>query len=248
MVLLIGEKMLNNYYPGTSAQNSSEIGFSETFAAVLRRVYVWMTLGLFVTAGIAAFVSVSPLFQVLAGQPWIFLALMIAELGLVIGLSWGINRLAPATAMLLFIVYAALNGLTLSVLFVVYTLGSVASTFVATAALFGVMSIIGYTTKMDLSKIGSFLFMGLIGLIIAMVVSMFWANTVLGWIITFAGILLFLGLTVYDTQRIKRMTATALQQGDENVQARMGILGALSLYLDFINLFLFILRLGGRRR
>ena len=239
--------MINNY-SGTSTQNFTEIGFSEVFSAVLRRVYVWMTLGLLVTAGTAAFVSISPLFQILAGQPLIFFVLMIAELGLVIGLSWGINRLSPATAVLLFFLYALLNGLTFSVLFVIYTLGSVVSTFLATAALFGVMSILGYTTKMDLSKMGSFLFMGLIGLLIAMLVNMFWTNTILGWIVTFAGILIFLGLTFFDTQRIKRMTATALKQGDENVQARMGILGALSLYLDFINLFLFMLRLGGRRR
>jgi hypothetical protein len=207
-----------------------------------------MALGLLVTAGVAAFVSVSPLSQVLAGQPLIFFALLIVELGLVVGLSWGINRISPATATLLFFAYAVLNGLTFSVLFLVYTLGSVATTFLATGALFGAMSIIGYTTKMDLSKVGSFLFMGLIGLIIAMLVNMFWANTALSWIVTFAGILLFLGLTIYDTQRIKRMTAAALQQGDENIQARMGILGALALYLDFINLFLFILRLGGQRR
>ncbi len=239
--------MLNNYR-GVPAPNFTETGFSETFAAILRRVYVWMALGLMVTAATAAFVSASPLFQVLAGQPLIFLVLMIAELGLVIGLSWGINRLSPATATLLFFLYAVLNGLTFSVLFVVYTLGSVTLTFVATAALFGAMSIIGYTTKMDLSKMGSFLFMGLIGLIIAMLVNMFWANSALSWIVTFAGILLFLGLTFYDTQRIKRMTITALQQGSEDVQARMGILGALALYLDFINLFLFLLRLGGRRR
>lgn len=239
--------MLDNY-TGVPAQNFSEIGLSETFAAVLRRVYVWMALGLLVTAITAAFVSVSPLFQILAGQPLIFFGLMIAELGLVIGLSWGINRISPGIATLLFLVYAVLNGLTFSVLFVVYTLGSVAQTFLATAALFGVMSILGYTTKMDLSKLGSFLFMGLIGLIIAMLVNLFWTNTVLGWIVTFTGILLFLGLTIYDTQRIKRMTAAGLQAGDENIQARMGILGALSLYLDFINLFLFILRLTGRRR
>ena len=239
--------MFNNY-TGTPAQNFSELGLSETFAAVLRRVYFWMALGLLVTAGTAAFISVSPLFQVLVGQPLIFFVLMIAELGLVIWLSRGINRLAPTSATLLFFVYAALNGITFSVLFVVYTLGSVAHTFLSTAALFGVMSILGYTTKMDLNKMGSFLFMGLIGLIIAMLVNMFWTNIVLGWIVTFAGILLFLGLTFYDTQRIKQMTVNALQQGDENVQARMGILGALALYLDFINLFLFILRLGGRRR
>jgi len=239
--------MLDNY-TGFPAQNFSELGLDETFSAVLRRVYSWMALGLLVTSMTAAFVSVSPLFQVLVGQPMLFFVLLIAELGLVIGLSWGINRISPATAMLLFFAYAALNGLTFSVLFVVYTLGSVAYTFFATAALFGVMSVIGYTTKMDLSKMGSFLLMGLIGLIIAMVVNMFWASTALGWVVTFAGILLFLGLTVYDTQRIKRMTAAALRQGNEDVQARMGILGALALYLDFINLFLFILRLTGRRR
>jgi len=239
--------MFNNYL-GVPTQNFSEIGISETFAAVLRRVYVWMALGLMVTAATAAFVSVSPLFAVLAGQPLVFFGLMIAELALVIGLSWGINRLSPAMATLLFFAYAALNGLTFSVLFVVYTLGSVTLTFVATAALFGAMSIIGYTTKMDLSRMGSFLFMGLIGLIIAMVVNMFWASSALSWIVTFVGILIFLGLTFYDTQRIKRMTITAMQQGSEDVQARMGILGALALYLDFINLFLFLLRLGGRRR
>jgi hypothetical protein len=240
--------MFNNNYTRVPTQNFAELGLDETFSNVLRRVYVWMALGLLVTAGVAAFVSVSPLSQVLAGQPLIFFALLIVELGLVVGLSWGINRISPATATLLFFAYAVLNGLTFSVLFLVYTLGSVATTFLATGALFGAMSIIGYTTKMDLSKVGSFLFMGLIGLIIAMLVNMFWANTALSWIVTFAGILLFLGLTIYDTQRIKRMTAAALQQGDENVQARMGILGALALYLDFINLFLFILRLGGQRR
>ena len=209
--------MLNNY-TGAPAQNFSEFGLSETFAAVLRRVYLWMVLGLLVTAGTAAVVSVSPLYQTLLGQP------------------------------LLFFVYAALNGVTFSVLFVVYTLGSVAHTFLATAVPFGVMSVIGYTTKMDLSKMGSFLTMGLIGLIIAMLVNMFWANTVLGWVVTVVGILLFLGLTVVDTQCIKAMTIASLQQGDDDVQSRMGILGALALYLDFINLFLFILRLTGRRR
>jgi len=235
-------------YNHTYLRNYPELGFSETFSAVLRRVYLWMTLGLLVTAVTAAFVSGSPLFQVLAGQPLIFLVLMLAEIGLVIGLSRGINRLSPSTAMLLFLAYAVLNGVTLSVLFVVYTLGSVAATFLATAGLFGAMSLIGYTTRLDLSKFGSFLLMGLIGLMIAMLVNLFWANTVLGTIITFVGILFFLALTIYDTQRIKRMTLQALQMGDENVQTRMGILGALSLYLDFINIFLFLLRLGGRQR
>ncbi len=236
--------MINNYY----IPSYPELGFTETFAAVLRRVYVWMALGLLATAVTAVFVSASPLFAVLAGQPLIFIGLMVAEIALVLGLSWGINRLSPATALFLFFAYSILNGLTLSVLFVVYTLGSIAFTFFAAAGLFGVMSLVGYTTHLDLSKMRSFLLMGLIGLIIAMLVNIFWTNTVLGGVITFVGILLFLALTVFDTQRIKRMTVQAMQNGDENVQARMGILGALSLYLDFINIFLFLLRLGGRRR
>jgi FtsH-binding integral membrane protein len=240
--------MLNNY-SNTDRYNFVGSGLlDDTFAAVIRRVYVWMALGLFTTAGVSALIANSPLFPILAGQPIIFFGLLILELALVIGLTWGINRISAATAMALFFAYSVLNGVTLSVLFAVYTLGSVAYTFLASAALFGVMSVIGYTTKINLAKMGTYLLMGLIGLIIAMVVSMFWANSGLGWVITFVGILLFLGLTVYDTQRIKRMTAVALQQGNEDIEARLGILGALSLYLDFVNLFLFMLRLGGRRR
>ncbi len=235
-------------YPDIHLRTYIDTDDRDVLGAVLRRVYAWMTLGLFITAGMAAFVSASPLYQALMGQPLIFIGLLLVELALVIGLSWGIKRLSTTAAISLFLIYAALNGLTLSTLFVIYTLGSVAFTFLASAATFGVMSVIGYTTKIDLSKMGSFLLMGLLGLVIAMLVNIFWANTALGWIITFAGILLFLGLTLFDTQRIKRMTATALQQGDDEFEARLGILGALSLYLDFINLFLFLLRLGGRKR
>ena len=235
-------------YPDVHLRTFIDSDSKDVLGAVLRRVYAWMTLGLFITAGVAAFVSASPLFQILTGQPLIFFGLLLVELALVMGLSWGIKRLSTPAAMSLFLIYAALNGLTLSTLFVVYTLGSVAFTFLASAATFGVMSVIGYTTKIDLSKMGSFLLMGLIGLIVAMLVNIFWANSALGWIVTFAGIILFLGLTMFDTQRIKRMTATALQQGDDEFEARLGILGALSLYLDFINLFLFLLQLGGRRQ
>lgn len=234
--------MYNDYL-----QVSSGVGVDEAFSTVLRRVYFWMTLGLLITAGTAALIGTSAFTQFLEGQPLIFFLLMIVEIGLVIGLSGAINRLSPSTAVMMFILYSLLNGVTFSVLFVAYTLGSVTHTFLATAVLFGIMSIVGYVTKIDLSKAGTFLFMGLIGLIIASLINVLWPNTTLGWIVTFAGILLFLGLTIYDTQRIKRMTALALQQGKEDFQVRMGILGALSLYLDFINLFLFFLRLGGRK-
>ena len=235
-------------YPDVHLHTYIDLDSRDVLESVLRQVYVWMTLGLFLTAGVAAFVSASPLSQILTGQPLIFYGLLIAELALVIGLSWGIKRLSTTTAISMFLLYAALNGLTLSVLFLVYSLGSITYTFLASATLFGVMSFIGYTTKIDLAKMGTFLLMGLIGLFIAMIVNIFWANSALGWIVTFAGIFLFLGLTVFDTQRIKHMTSTALQQGVEDFEARLGILGALSLYLDFINLFLFLLRLTGRRR
>lgn len=214
---------------------------------VLRRVYVWMTLGLLLTTGVAAFVSVSPLFHILTGQPLVFFGLLTVELGLVVGISRGIKHISTATATSLFLFFAALNGLTLSTLFIVYSLGSIASTFLTSAALFGVMSILGYTTWINLEKVGTFLWMSILGLFLAMLANLFWANTTLDWIVTFAGILLFLGLTIFDTQRIRRMTAVALQHDEEDIESRFGIIGALSLYLDFVNLFLFLLRLGGRR-
>ena len=234
-------------YPEVRLRTFIRAGSRDVLESVLRRTYIWMTLGLFITAGVAAFVSASPLFQGLTGQPLIFFGLLIIDLALVLGLSWGLRRLSMVIAIPLFIVYAILNGLTFSSLFVVYTLGSIAYAFLAGAILFGVMSIIGYTTKINLAKVGTFLLMGIIGLVVAMMVNIFWASSTLGWIITFVGICLFVVLTMFDTQRIRGMTSTALLQGDEDVEARIGILGALGLYLDFINLFLFPLRLRGRR-
>lgn len=187
---------------------------------MLRRVYLWVTLGLLTTTGTATLFSTSPLFRVLAGPSLTFFGLLTAELVLVIGISWSIKRISSTTTLLLFFAYAVLNGLTLSVMFVVYTLGSITSAFLASAALFGVMSIIGYTTKLDLTKIGSFLRMGMLGLFITMLVNLFWANSTLDMMIIFVGIILFLGLTIIDTQRIKRMTEVALQQCTENVKAR----------------------------
>jgi len=219
----------------------------DVLESVLRRVYAWMTLGLIITTGVAAFVSASPLFQALTGQPLVFFGLLTVELALVMGISRGLKRVSVATAIALFLIFAALNGLTLSTLFIVYTLGSIASTFLVSAGLFGVMSLLAYTSGINLEKMGTFLRMGIIGLFLALLVNLFWANTALDWIVTFAGILLFLGLTIFDTQRIRRMTATALRRDEDEIEARIGILGALSLYLDFVNLFLFLLRLSGRR-
>ncbi|MCA9928334.1 MAG: Bax inhibitor-1/YccA family protein, partial [Anaerolineales bacterium] len=148
----------------------------------------------------------------------------------------------------LFFLYAVVNGLTLSVIFLVYQLGTIVLAFGATAVTFAILSVIGYTTKQDLTRWGGILFGALIGLIIASVVNIFLASSALDWVITYAGILIFMGLTVYDTKRIKGMAYALAAQGDTAVVGRVGVLGALRLYLDFINLFLFILRLLGRRR
>jgi FtsH-binding integral membrane protein len=148
----------------------------------------------------------------------------------------------------LFFAYAGLNGVTLSSIFLVYDLGSIGTAFFVAAALFGAMSLIGYSTKKDLTQWRSYLLMGLIGLVIASVVNIFFANSGLDWMLSMVGVVLFLGLTIYDTQHIKRMTAQSLLMGDEAVTAKVGILGALKLYLDFVNLFLYLLRFMGRRR
>ncbi len=220
----------------------------ELFLNVMRRVYVWMCLGLFLTAGVAIVVVNSPFFSMLVEAPLLFFGLIIGELILVFVLSSRINRLSVTTATTMFFVYAALNGVTLSVIFVVYSLGNITIAFIAAASLFGAMSIIGYTTEMDLSQFRGILFMGLIGLIIASIANIFLASSALDWIITYAGIFLFLGLTVYDTQRIKRQMISALNRQNEQVIERVGLFGALRLYLDFVNLFLYLLRLVGRRR
>ena len=162
------------------------------------------------------------------------------------GISFGFNRLSALAATGLFLVYAALNGFTLSLVLLAFTATSVFSALVATAALFGAMSIIGYTTHVDLSKFGTFLMMGLIGLLIAMIVSIFINSGPLNLIISVVGVLLFTGLTAYDTQRIGRMAAQMDAQGEAG--AKLSVFGALKLYLDFVNMFLFILRLIGRRR
>ena len=226
----------------------SQSRVNEVFPAVMRHVYLWMFLGLLVTAGVAAVIASRPgWLQLLYQMPLLLIVIVIAQLALVIAIAAAINRLSPGTALLLFFLYAALNGLTFASIFLVYSLGSVALAFIASASLFAAMSIIGFTTKADLTRWGGILFMALIGLIIASIVNIFLASTALDWLITYAGILIFLGLTVYDTQRIKKQTAVLLSQGDELAMSRMGVLGALRLYLDFINLFLMILRLTGRR-
>lgn len=213
---------------------------------VLSRVYTWMTAGLLVTGAVAMFVANSvALTRLIFGNPIIFFALFLVQIVAVVGLSAGVNRLSPAVAMAIFMGYATLNGLTFSAIFLAYTAESIAGTFFVTAGMFGSMSAYGYFTKRDLSGLGSFLFMALIGLLLASLVNIFWANSMLYWIITYAGVLIFVGLTAWDTQKIKHLAA---QVNNETEAGRVAAIGALTLYLDFINLFIYLLRILGNRR
>lgn len=213
---------------------------------IMTQVYAWMTAGLLVTGAFALFVANSPtLAGIIIGNQWVFFGLIIAEFALVWWLSASISTMSPALATGSFLFYSALNGLTLSVIFLAYTAESIGTTFFVTAGTFGAMSAIGYTTKFDLTSIGGYLIMALIGFLIASLVNIFLQSSTLYWIITYAGILIFIGLTAYDTQKIKHMSMSAR---DERSAHRVAILGALILYLDFINLFLLLLRLLGNRK
>jgi FtsH-binding integral membrane protein len=211
----------------------------------LKRVYGWMFVGLAVTAIVAMFVASQPaLVQVIATNTILFIALVIAELGLVWWISARAGSLAPSTAAGLFLLYSALNGVTLSLILLVFTGASIASAFITTAGMFGALALYGSMTKRSLAGVGQFAFMGLVGIVIASIVGLFWQNSALQFVISVAGVIVFTGLTAYDAQRLKAM---ALQtEGPQMGSYAVG--GALALYLDFINLFLMILRLFGNRR
>ncbi len=213
----------------------------------IRRVYNWMGLGLALTALIAYYTASSPnLTRLIIGNQLVFFALIIGQLGLVFALSAAIERLQPSTATLMFFVYAGLNGLTLSVIFLAYTQASIANTFFVTAGTFALTSLYGYTTKRDLTSWGSFFFMGLVGIILATVVNFFLQSEAIYWVITYIGVFVFVGLTAYDTQAIKNMAAAGF--ADAASESKAAVIGALKLYLDFINLFLMLLRIMGGRR
>ena len=218
---------------------------AERATAFLRSVYGWMFVGLGITAAVALGVAGSPaLLQTIVSNPMIFFGLVIAELALVFVLSARVQTLAPTTASALFVVYSALNGATLSFIFLAYAGASIASTFVITAGMFGALALYGSTTKRSLAGLGHFVGMGLIGLFLAILVGFFWHSTGLQFVISVVGVIVFTGLTAWDAQRLKQMAA-ALPEGQTGSYA---IVGALSLYLDFINLFLFLLRFLGSRR
>ena len=221
------------------------VATAERVTAFLRSVYGWMCAGLAITAVVAYTIAGSPaLAGALAANHLLFLVLFLAQLGVVFFLSARVDRLAPGTATLLFVLYSALTGITFSVILLAYTGASIASTFVVTAGMFGALAVYGTTTSRSLAGVGQFVFMGLIGLVLASVVGMFWRNAALEFLISIVGVIVFTGLTAWDAQRLRQM-ATSLP---DNQLGSYAILGALSLYLNFINLFLFLLRfMGGRR-
>ena len=227
--------------------NEQEGTLSVAFPALMRKVYLWMTLALAIT-GVTSMIVLSNeqfIYTIISNQV-LFWGLIIGELVLVFVISGMINKLSVTTATLLFVLYSVINGLTLSPLLFVFTEASIAKVFFITAGTFGVMSLIGYTTKTDLSSIGKILFMALIGLIIATVVNLFMHSSTLDLIICYAGVLIFVGLTAWDTQKIKNMLLTC---EEPNEQAhKLALLGSLTLYLDFINLFIYLLRILGDRR
>ncbi len=227
--------------------NEKEGFVSLAFPALMRKVYVWMTLALVITGLTAYGIANSPgLFYAIVSNHFLFWGLVIGEFALVLGINSAIHRLSITTATLLFILYSVVNGATLSVIFMVYALTSIANVFFITAGTFAVMAFIGYTTKKDLTSLGRMLFMGLIGIIIATVVNIFLGSSMLNMIVSYVGILVFIGLTAYDSQKIKRLLYTA-DSTDESAQ-KIALLGSLTLYLDFINLFLMLLRIFGGNR
>lgn len=226
--------------------NERQWSVSEAFPVLMRKVYLWMTMALALTGFTAYGVATSPgILQTIYSNPAVMWGLVIAELILVITVSGAINRLSLSVATLLFIVYSVLNGALLSSVFLVYTASSVATVFFITAGTFAAMALVGYTTKTDLSSMGKILLMALIGMIIATIVNLFVKSTGLELIISYIGVLVFVGLTAYDSQKIKQMLLQA-PDASEGAQ-KVALLGALSLYLDFINLFLYLLRIFGRR-
>lgn len=218
---------------------------SMAFPALMRKVYVWMTLALVITGLCAYGVATSPtLVQMVYGNQAAIWVLFIVEIGLVFYTTARIDKLSLSTATTLFILYSAINGVTLSSIFMVYAMTSIAKVFFITAGTFAAMAFIGYTTKKDLTKFGSLLFMALIGLIIATVVNMFVRSGMFDLILSYIGVGLFVGLTAWDSQQIKR--ALAMQPDMSESSQKVALLGALTLYLDFINLFLYLLRIFGR--
>jgi FtsH-binding integral membrane protein len=234
----------NNQSPSEASLVSADVR-DERVSAFLARVYGWMFVGLLITSGTAFAVASSPaLIEAVVTNRLLFWAVVLAQLGLVFFLAARIEKLQPATAAGLFLLYSALVGVTSSIVLLVFTAASIAQTFVITAGMFGAMAVFGTVTKRSLAGVGHFMFMGLIGLVLASIVGIFWHNDALQFVISLVGVVVFTGLTAWDAQRLKQM-AVSLPDGRVGSYA---VMGALSLYLDFINLFFFLLRFMGNRR
>ena len=228
-------------------KESSRWESSTTLPVLMRKVYTWMTLALVITGITAWVVAHSPaILQMIMTNKILFLGLLFGELILVWSVSAAINRLSLTTATLLFVLYSVLNGVTMSFIFLAYTYESVTNVFLITAGTFAAMAFFGYFTKTDLSSIGRILFMALIGLIIATIVNIFVKSSGFGMIVNYLGVLIFVGLTAWDTQKIKQMLSMAEDTGE--TAQKVALMGALSLYLDFINLFIHLLRIMGNNR
>jgi len=213
----------------------------------LAKVFHWMAIGLAITGGVALFTAESGLVKPLIASP-LFFILVLAELGMVFYLSARIDKLQPGTATGLFVGYSVLNGVTLSTIFLAYTHASIGATFLVTAGMFAAMAVYGMVTKRDLSGMGSFMFMGLIGILLASIVNIFFKSPALYWAISAIGVLVFVGLTAYDVQKIKNIGEEGIMEQGEVAIRKGAIIGALALYLDFINLFLMLLRFFGGSR
>lgn len=235
-----------NWYDVDSLRNK-DYAMSTAFPALMRKVFVWMTLALAITGLTAYGVATSPaLLSLIFSSKVTFFGLIIAEFALVFAISGAINRLSLSTATLLFILYSVINGATLSTIFFAFSVATIGKVFFITAGTFGAMALVGYTTKTDLTSMGKLLFMALLGIIIASVVNIFVGSSGLDLILSYVGVLVFVGLTAYDTQKIKQMCQAAPDAGEST--QKLALIGALSLYLDFINLFLYLLRIFGNNR
>ena len=232
----------------SNTRSVAQSGVSSVASIYMRQVYQWMTMGLGVTTLMAWFVASTPAVQqVIFGNSLIMIALIVAQFGLVIALSAAVHKMSSSTATGLFLLYSALTGATLSSIFVIYPIASITNAFLVTTGTFLAMTVYGTVTKRDLTSMGSFLLMGLIGIVIAMVVNIFLKSAMMDFVVSCLGVLIFTGLTAYDTQKLRRFGESA-PLDDATAVRRGAILGALTLYLDFINLFLMLLRLFGGNR
>lgn len=242
--------MENKFSTGSERQidvRTEQMGIKSYQALYLTKVYNWMALALVLTGIVAYITATTPgMIGAIAGSKLLFYGLIIGELLLVVYLTSAIRRMSQKMAITAFLVYSVLNGLTLSIIFLVYTSSSISTTFFVTAGTFAAMSFYGYTTKKDLTSIGNLAFMALIGIILASIVNFFMKSEMLYWIVTYLGVAIFVGLTAYDTQKLKEIGSRGFTS-EENME-KMSIMGALTLYLDFINLFLFLLRILGDRK